>query len=200
MASCKLLAWLIGFEMLKLLFPKICRPNSVVVALSRLECRPNSCLELFQMVGFHPTFSRHGRIDVNIILLIWLNENVGLRYVSYHHEYLARLKFSAAKILHIIITVFAPSNFNFWCANTSANCYAAQIIWSISKTFLHISLICSRRIRFFLCIKHLSDCCFEQLKCADAQGTSLPFFPLMHCKGNTFFWNMQENQYFFRYE
>ena len=113
MASCKLLAWLIGFEMLKLLFPKICRPNSVVVALSRLDCRPNSCLELFQMVGFHPTFSRHGRIDVNIILLIWLNENVGLRYVSFHHEYLARLKFSAAKILHIIITVFAPSNLNF---------------------------------------------------------------------------------------
>ena len=95
------------------------------------------------------------QIDVNIILLIWLNENVGLRYVSFHHEYLARLKFSAAKILHIIITVFAPSNFNYWCANTSANCYAAQIIWSISKTFLHISLICPRLIRFFFVYKTL---------------------------------------------
>ena len=137
MASCKLLAWLIGFEMLKLLFPKICRPNSVVVALSRLECRPNSCLELFQMVGLR---------------YAWI---VGLRRVSFHHEYLARLKISAAKILHIIITVFAPSNFNFWCANTSANCYTAQITRSISKTFLHISLICSRRIKFFFVYKTL---------------------------------------------
>ena len=161
MASCKLLAWLIGFEMLKLLFPKICRPNSVVVALSRLECRPNSCLELFQMVGFHPTFSRHGRIDVNIILLIWLNENVGLRYafdwlayvaLVFTIEYLARLKFSAAKITHIIITVFAPSNFNFWCANTSANCYTAQITRSISKTNWCISLICSRLKMFLFCV------------------------------------------------
>ena len=116
MASCKLFAGLIGFEMLKLLFPKICGPNSVV-ALSRLECRFNSCLELFQMVGFRYAFD-------------WL------AYVAlvFTIEYLARLKFSAAKITHIIITVFAPSNFNFWCANTSANCYTAQIIRSISKT------------------------------------------------------------------
>ena len=55
MASCKLFAGLIGFEMLKLLFPKICRPNSVV-ALSRLDGRSNSCLELFQMVGFRYAF------------------------------------------------------------------------------------------------------------------------------------------------
>ena len=138
MASCKLLAWLIGFEMLKLLFPKICRPNSVVVALSRLDCRPNSCLELFQMVGFRYAFD-------------WL------AYVAlvFTIEYLARLKISAAKITHIIITVFAPSNFNFWCANTSANCYAAQIIRSISKTNWCISLICSRRIRFFFVYKTL---------------------------------------------
>ena len=117
MASCKLFAGLIGFEMLKLLFPKICGLNSVVVALSRLDCRSNSCLELFQMVGFRYAFD-------------WL------AYVAlvFTIEYLARLKISAAKILHNIITVFAPSNFNFWCANTSANCYAAQIIRSISKT------------------------------------------------------------------
>ena len=136
MASCKLLAWLIGFEMLKLLFPKICRPNSVV-ALSHLDCRPNSCLELFQMVGLR---------------YAWI---VDLRNVTFHHEYLARLKFSAAKILHIIITVFAPSNFNFWCANTSANCYTAQIIRSISKTNWCISLICSRLKCFFFVYKTL---------------------------------------------
>ena len=31
---------------------------------------------LNENVGFHPSFSRHGRIKASFILLIWLNENV----------------------------------------------------------------------------------------------------------------------------
>jgi len=27
-------------------------------------------------VGFHPTFSRHGKVEASFTLLIWLNENV----------------------------------------------------------------------------------------------------------------------------
>ena len=26
--------------------------------------------------GFHPTFSRHGKVEASFTLLIWLNENV----------------------------------------------------------------------------------------------------------------------------
>ena len=33
-------------------------------------------------VPFHGTFSRHGRVLVNLTLLIWLNENVRFHYAE----------------------------------------------------------------------------------------------------------------------
>ena len=42
------------------------------------ENRRKACQKVFEWpnnVGFHPTFSRHGRIETIFILLIWLNEN-----------------------------------------------------------------------------------------------------------------------------
>ena len=38
-----------------------------------------SLYETNEKVGFHSTFSRHGRIEASFILLIWLNENVHFR-------------------------------------------------------------------------------------------------------------------------
>ena len=31
----------------------------------------------FYFLGFHPSFSRHGKAQASLALLIWLNENVG---------------------------------------------------------------------------------------------------------------------------
>ena len=46
----------------------------------------------FYSLGFYPSFSRHGIVQVNLTLLIWLNENVpvfiilqGLTGVLSHH-------------------------------------------------------------------------------------------------------------------
>ena len=33
---------------------------------------------MIENVGFHPTFSRHGKVQASLTLLVWLNENVGL--------------------------------------------------------------------------------------------------------------------------
>ena len=41
-------------------------------------------------VGFHPSFSRHGKIEASFILLIWLNENApivhGSCFLLFHDE------------------------------------------------------------------------------------------------------------------
>ena len=39
---------------------------------------------LIENVGFHPTFSRHGRIEACFILLIWLIENVQHLFCQRH--------------------------------------------------------------------------------------------------------------------
>ena len=33
------------------------------------------------IVGFHPSFSRHGKVQTSLTLLIWLNENVQRLYI-----------------------------------------------------------------------------------------------------------------------
>ena len=37
------------------------------------------------IVGFHPTFSRHGIVQASLTLLIWLNENVGFHPTFSRH-------------------------------------------------------------------------------------------------------------------
>jgi hypothetical protein len=36
----------------------------------------------FCLIGFQPTFSRHGRVEASFTLLIWLNENVLLVFAA----------------------------------------------------------------------------------------------------------------------
>ena len=35
-----------------------------------------------KIVGLHPTFSRHGKVEASFTLLIWLNENVPMKAYS----------------------------------------------------------------------------------------------------------------------
>ena len=48
----------------------------VVLCCSVASRRP--LLSRRDIVGFHPTFSRHGIVQASLTLLIWLNENVVL--------------------------------------------------------------------------------------------------------------------------
>ena len=66
-------------------------------------------------VGFHPTFSRHGRVGVSSTLLIWLNENVHIIATSYHLG--ASITFNSSKrwyvsvndVRFVMISVLFPS-------------------------------------------------------------------------------------------
>ena len=39
---------------------------------------PIGVQQIAGIVGFHPSFSRHGRAQTSLVLLMWLNENVTL--------------------------------------------------------------------------------------------------------------------------
>ena len=50
----------------------------------------------FYFLGFHPSFSRHGKAQASLALLIWLNENV-LIFLAMLSSY-PRLAFSHAPL------------------------------------------------------------------------------------------------------
>ena len=57
-------------------------------------------LVLFNYVGFHPSFSRHGITRASSVLLIWLNENVLFPTLVLPHQFMV-LTFLAVLLVHI---------------------------------------------------------------------------------------------------
>ena len=58
-------------------------------------------LVLFNYVGFHPSFSRHGITRASSVLLIWLNENVLFPTLVLLHQFMV-LTFLAVFLVHIL--------------------------------------------------------------------------------------------------